>query len=108
LPCGRMRELRLLSRCGRLPRRDRPADFIERIVRPVASRFDYQIDATEAHQNLEDWTSADAARKLRVFSTAANKSTGASHPTDQRRWFDFIIAVRSLLPLSSNATVDLH
>lgn len=84
------------------------ADFIERIVRPVASRFDYQIDATEAHQNLEDWTSADAARKLRVFSTAANKSTGASHPMDQRRWFDFIIAVRSLLPLSSNATVDLH
>jgi hypothetical protein len=69
------------------------ADFIERIVRPVAPRFDYQIDATEAHQNLEDWTSADAARKLRVFSTAANKSTGASHPMDERRWFEFIIAV---------------
>jgi hypothetical protein len=69
------------------------ADFIERIVRPVAPQFDYRIDATEARQDLEDWTSADAARKLRVFSAAANKSTGASHPMDQRRWFDFIIAV---------------
>lgn len=69
------------------------ADFIERIVRPVASQFNYQIDTTEAHQNLEDWTSTEAAQKLRTFSAAANKSTGASHPMDQRRWFDFIIAV---------------
>jgi hypothetical protein len=69
------------------------ADFIERIVRPVAHLFNYQIDATESRQNLEDWTSVDAAKKLRVFSAAANKSTGASHPMDQRRWFDFIIAV---------------
>jgi hypothetical protein len=69
------------------------SDFIERIVRPVTPQFDYRIDATAARQNLEDWTSADASRKLRAFSAAANKSTGASHPLDQRRWFDFIIAV---------------
>ena len=68
-------------------------DFIERIVRPVAPRFNYCIDATEARQNLEDWTSTEAAQKLRDFSAAANKSTGASHPMAQRRWFDFIIAV---------------
>ncbi|HVJ52265.1 MAG TPA: hypothetical protein VM689_07375 [Aliidongia sp.] len=68
-------------------------DFLERVVRPVAPQFDYQIDATAARQDLGDWTSADAARKLRAFSAAANKSTGASHPLDQRRWFDFIIAV---------------
>jgi hypothetical protein len=68
-------------------------DFIERIVQPVAPRFGYQVDATEADQNLEDWTSTEAAQKLRIFSAAANKSTGASHPMDQRRWFDFIIAV---------------
>lgn len=68
-------------------------DFIERIVRPVAPLFDYRIDLTEACQNLEDWTSTEAAQKLRVFSAAANKSTGASHPMDQRRWFDFVIAV---------------
>jgi hypothetical protein len=68
-------------------------DFIERIVHPVAPRFDYQIHATEAGQNLENWTSTEAAQKLRSFSAAANKSTGTSHPLDQRRWFDFVIDV---------------
>src|SRR3546814_8731568 len=29
---------------------------------------------------------------FRSFSAAANKATGASHPLDQRRWFDFIIS----------------
>ena len=37
--------------------------------------------------------SKDAATALRHFSALANKSAGASHPLDQRRWFDFIIAV---------------
>lgn len=37
--------------------------------------------------------SIDATVKLRRFSGAANKSTGASHPSDERRWFDFIVAV---------------
>ena len=69
------------------------ADFIKSVVSPVAHRFDYQIDTTEAFQNPEDWTSTEAAQKLRAFSGAANKSTGASHAMDRRRWFDFIIAV---------------
>lgn len=81
-------------------------DFIERIVSPVIDRFDYRIDASEAQQNLEDWTSADAAQKLRVFSAAANKSTGASHPMDQRRWFDFIISVHeSRRPIGTDRLV---
>lgn len=68
-------------------------DFITCIVSPVASAHNYTIETTEARQNVENWTSPDAARMLRIFSGAANKSTGASHPMDQRRWFDFIIAV---------------
>ena len=34
--------------------------------------------------------SAAALKKLEIFSSAANKSTGASHPCDQERWFDFV------------------
>jgi hypothetical protein len=34
--------------------------------------------------------SATALKKLEVFCSAANKSTGSSHPNDQERWFDFI------------------
>ncbi|MCA3323791.1 MAG: hypothetical protein INF69_08780 [Roseomonas sp.] len=79
------------------------ADFIKRVVSPVAHRFDYQIDTTEAHQNLENWTSPQAAQKLLAFSATANKSTEASHPRDQQRWFDFVIAVHK-----SGKAMDPH
>ena len=32
-----------------------------------------------------------AADALRRFNALANKSTGASHPYDRQRWFDFVI-----------------
>lgn len=69
------------------------ADFIARVVEPIAARYDYEIETTEPRQTLEDWVSNDTVVKLRHFSRLANKSTGASHPMDERRWFDFIIAV---------------
>lgn len=34
--------------------------------------------------------SKEALKKLEVFCSAANKSTGSSHPSDQERWFDFV------------------
>lgn len=68
-------------------------DFIERIAAPVTAKFGFTISTTKARQALGDWLSADAELKLKRFSGAANKSTGASHPSDQRRWFDFLVAV---------------
>ena len=41
------------------------------------------------------------AEALRRFSVLANKSTGASHPLDRDRWFDFI-----LLAHRENAQLD--
>lgn len=69
------------------------ADFIARIAAPVTAQFGFTISTTEPRQTLDDWLSPDAALKLKRFSGAANKSTGASHPSDQRRWFDFLVAV---------------
>lgn len=69
------------------------ADFIARIAAPVTAQFGFTISTTEPRQTLDDWLSPDATLKLKRFSGAANKSTGASHPSDQRRWFDFLIAV---------------
>ena len=34
--------------------------------------------------------SPTALKKLELFCSSANKSTGSSHPFDQERWFDFI------------------
>lgn len=68
-------------------------DFIKCIASPIVGKFEFEISATKAEQTLRDWISEDAVLKLRRFSDAANKSTGASHPLDERRWFDFIVAV---------------
>jgi hypothetical protein len=69
------------------------ADFAETVAKPIARRFGFNVSMTSANQNIEDWLAPEAAFALRRFSGAANKSTGASHPMDEQRWFDFIIAV---------------
>lgn len=69
------------------------SNFADVVAKPIARRFGYVVNLTAARQNLEDWMSEEAATALRRFSALANKSTGASHPLDERRWFDFIIAV---------------
>ena len=67
-------------------------EFVAFIVTPVAPRFGYVIRKSKPRETLDDWLSADAAIKLRRFSACANKSTGASHPMDEARWFDFLVA----------------
>src|SRR3546814_15702568 len=59
---------------------------------PVAERFGWQVSTTSPTQGLDDWLDEESAAALRRFSAAANKATGASHPLDQRRWFDSIIS----------------
>jgi hypothetical protein len=66
-------------------------DFAERIARPAAQRVGFQVKTTAARQSVEDWLSPKAAKALTLFSRAANKSRGSSHPLDRRRWFQFLI-----------------
>lgn len=67
-------------------------DFVDRVARPVCDRLGVKIELSLGSQSLEDWTTGDVAIRLKRFSAAANKSTGASHPMDERRWFDFVVA----------------
>lgn len=53
---------------------------------------DFQINLDSDQKGLNDFFSADTGKKLTLFSVAANKSTGSSHPMDRERWLDFIIA----------------
>lgn len=68
-------------------------DFAANVLGPVAGRHALPVLMTDAEQTLTDWLTHDAAARLRSFSIAANKSTGASHPADRRRWYAFIISV---------------
>jgi hypothetical protein len=65
--------------------------FCDEIVRPSSRKTGAEVELTEDHADLSRWLSEPAARKLRAFSRLANKSTGASHPYDQKRWLDFIV-----------------
>lgn len=44
------------------------------------------------HQS-RDWFEPFADEALRLFSGAANKATGSSHPADWQRWLKFLVAV---------------
>lgn len=66
-------------------------DFATHVARPAASVAGYRLEVSGSTLQLEDELSAAAAQALRRFSALANHSTGASHPRDQERWFDFII-----------------
>lgn len=68
-------------------------EFFNRFVSPVSKELKIKVELTENEKNLEDWISEGSIKKLRLFSVAANKSTGSAHPLDQKRWLDFLISV---------------
>jgi hypothetical protein len=69
--------------------------FCDRIVRPCAEKRGVRVELTACHANLSDWLSGTAVEKLRTFSTTASRNTGSVLPTDQERWFDFIITAHN-------------
>jgi hypothetical protein len=66
------------------------ADFLDQGLRVVAPKLGLALTVTQADRPITDWLSEPAAKKLQSFSKLANKSTGASHPSDNARWLDFI------------------
>jgi hypothetical protein len=67
-------------------------DFFQRLAEPAAARNGVRAEMTEPQADLDRWLPPEAAKKLRVFCTSANKHTGSSHPMDRDRWYDFIVA----------------
>lgn len=66
-------------------------DFAEQIARPASRATGFEVKLSVDAVQIEDMLSPAAAEALRRFSALANKSTGAAHPLDRQRWFDFII-----------------
>ncbi len=67
-------------------------DFMERVVGPATRELSFDVSVTPRKQSITDWTSDDVASALHRFSVLANKSTGAGHPADRKRWFEFLFA----------------
>ncbi len=67
-------------------------EFFRVVAMPTAEKAHVSVALSKALFQVEDFVSPDTAKRLRSFSRLANRSTGSSHPNDQRRWFDFITA----------------
>jgi hypothetical protein len=68
-------------------------DFIREIVLPASRAGNLAYSTSNADESIDDWTDENVAAALKRFSALANKSTGYSHPRDEARWFDFVVAV---------------
>ncbi len=68
-------------------------EFYNRFILPVSEKLEIKVELTSDEKNMEDWISEASSKKLKLFSVAANKSTGSSHPLDQKRWLDFLVSV---------------
>ena len=67
-------------------------DFHARCVEPAARETGVLVRLKDADMDIKDILTETTAHALRQFSAAANKATGSSHPSDQRRWFTFLVA----------------
>lgn len=72
---------------------------------PCANECGLLFELTSENVELEKYMSSESARKLRKFSTLANKSTGSSHQSDKERWNDFIC--QTLIDGHENVTAIL-
>ena len=70
-------------------------DFIERVVGHASRELEFDVGVTPRKQSITDWTSDEVASALHTFSVCANKSTGAGHPADRKRWFEFLFAAHA-------------
>lgn len=67
-------------------------EFYRIFVLPAAPSHSVSVDLGRADVGLEEWLDGATAKYLATFSACANKSTGAGHPLDQQRWYEFIIS----------------
>lgn len=66
-------------------------DFYNSCLKPVALELKIDVEITSDSLTAEDVVGDEAGKLLKQFSSLANKSTGSSHPSDQERWFAFIV-----------------
>lgn len=65
-------------------------DFRRSFIDDYYQKYNLEIKETKPRVYLSDFLSPDVSKSFQVFSSAANKSTGSSHPLDNERWFQFL------------------
>lgn len=68
-------------------------DFVRQVVQPAQTEAGFFVKITGSVRGLDTWISKESAVLLQRFSALANKSTTNSHPSDGKRWEQFVISV---------------
>ena len=66
-------------------------EFVNVFITKTAADYHAEVSLTKPIMDLMDYVDRDVYDALVLFSEMANKSTGHSHPCDERRWCDFIL-----------------
>lgn len=69
---------------------DAVAEFHDKYLADVCTSLGLTAQLGAVHFDLEKDLPPGVFEALSMFSGAANKSTGSSHPMDRERWFDLI------------------
>ncbi len=70
-------------------------EAFDAICEPVAEYHGLRVGVSPDQQDISDMLTPKAMKALQLFSNAANKSTGSSHPLDRKRWLKFLVLAHS-------------
>lgn len=69
------------------------ADFLRSVVQRAAKEFNIRVILSEPTLSLSTLVGEQAVPALEAFLSGANKGTGSAHPSDRRRWLEFLVTV---------------
>lgn len=81
-------------------------DFLTKFIEPIANSSCIEIITTPAERTIDNSMSPELSEVLKRFSRLANKSSGGTHPYDEKRFFDFIIQAHNEKSLLDESTFE--
>ena len=73
-------------------------NFYENIVTPAIEDISTTAELTSDQISVGKIAGEEVEKALMLFSDSANKSTGSSHPADNRRWLEFLVLAQEAKP----------
>ncbi len=73
-------------------------NFYENIVTPAIEGISTTAELTSDQISIGKVAGEEVEKALMLFSDLANKSTGSSHPSDNRRWLEFLVLAQEAKP----------
>lgn len=70
-------------------------EFVKVFINRTAADYHAEVVMSKPTLELMDYVDQDVFDALVFFSDMANKSTGRTHPLDEKRWFDFLLVASS-------------